>query len=377
MSVAVKWMGCFLDPSGYAEANRNYVAALHSVGVDVSCQLVSFDKTRTDYGKAGEICKSLIGKQNNAKIKVIFLTPEHYPIYREKDKYNIGLFVLETDRLPDEWVKACNSSLDEIWTASEWNKEVFINSGIKRPVYVFPHCFNPEEYKNVNNFVIDGLDSNWFKFYSIFQWSERKNPVGLLKAYLTEFTADDPVVLILKTYGSNFSPQEVLQMKNRIKGVRDDIGNKNSQPKILLLSDSLRRDQILGLHKAGDCFVLINKAEGWGLPHFEACAMGKPVITTNYGACKEFCKPEHSYLVDWQPTPVTGMSWIKWYNSRMSWAEPNIVHTKQLMRSLFQNRQEGLINGSKAKEFISDHFSYLKVGQDIKKRLDLIIHGIN
>ena len=51
--VSVKWNSPLTDGSGYAEAARNYVAALHSAGVDVSAKSITFDGFKSDYGRAG------------------------------------------------------------------------------------------------------------------------------------------------------------------------------------------------------------------------------------------------------------------------------------------------------------------------------------
>ena len=200
--ISVKWASTFLDGSGYAEAARNYVAALSTVGVDVIAQNISFEEARADYGRAGQYASAALQRHGNYAVKVIFLTPDHYPLFGEPSCYNIGLFDWETDVLPVEWVGACNS-MDEIWVPCQWTAEVARTSGVTKPIRVFGHCASPEDYSMASSLRFQDLDPSWYKFYSIFQWTERKNPRGLIKAYLNAFTDKEPVILILKTYRSN------------------------------------------------------------------------------------------------------------------------------------------------------------------------------
>lgn len=369
--IGVKFTAPLLDGSGYAEAGRNYVAALRTAGVAVTARAVSFDPARSDYGRAGKMTQEVLDKVIRYRVNIIFMTPDHFPIFKEEQCYNVGLFDWETDVLPIEWVAACNQ-MDEIWVPCRWTADVCRSSGVQRPVYVFGHCATPDDFSDPANIDLLDLNPNLFKFYSIFQWTERKNPKGLLRAYLNAFKVSDPVVLILKTYRSNYSDSERQAIVSEIENIKFEF-DRVDLPRIHLILGMLTREEILGLHAIGDCFALIHRSEGWGLPIFEACMMGNPVITTNFSANLEFTTQDNSYLVDAVPSQVFGMPWIHWYRDHMKWSDPNIEMCTRLMRQVFNNQKEAIRRGVKAQAFARARFTWQAVGSAIKNRLIEVI----
>ncbi len=367
---AVRWVGPLLDGSGYASASRNCVAALNEAGVQIQAKAVSFEAARADYGRTGEIVDALLGRRISYTVNIVHMTPENFRHHWEPNCYNIGAFCWETDVLPREWVPECNR-MDEIWVPCRWTADVCIRSGVTVPVRVFGYCLPVEDYADVKPYRVPGVDPSWYKFYSIFQWTERKNPQGLLRAYFTAFTEDDPVILILKTYRSNYSKGEQEAIRAEVRKIRQEVGGERP-PKIILLLEMMTHAEILGLHRFGDCFVLPHRSEGWGMPHMEACMMGKPVITTAYGANLEFTLPEHSYLIGSHQIPVSGMPWIPWYKNHMTWAEPSVDECREFMRRLASNPSEGKEKGRRAQEFVLRKFSRETVGRAMRRRLECI-----
>lgn len=365
--IGVKFTAPLLDGSGYAEAGRNYVAALRTAGVSVTANSVSFESARSDYGRAGKLAQEVLDKKISYHINIIFLTPDHFPIYKEESCYNIGLFDWETDALPVEWVSACNQ-MAEIWVPCQWTADVCRKSGVTRPIHVFGHCASVDDFQDPVDPSLPEPFPDLFKFYSIFQWTERKNPKGLLRSYFSAFTSSDPVILLLKTYRCNYSFEETAAVVAEIEQVKEEFG-RTDLPRIHLISNMLSREEILGLHTSGDCFVLIHRSEGWGLPIFEACMMGNPVITTNFSANLEFTNQENSYLVDTVPSRVFGMPWIHWYRDHMHWSDPDIGMCARLMRQVFNNQKEALKKGLKAQALVRAKFTWQTVGSAIRIRL--------
>jgi len=372
--ISVRWNSPITDGSGYAEAARNYIAALSSAGVDVSAKSISFDGFRSDYGRAGQFAEAALARDVRYVVNICFVPPEHFRAFRDPKRYNIGMFDWETDFLPVEWVSECNA-MDEIWVPAHWTADVARKSGVVKPIHVFGHCASPDDYKAALPLIFPELPEDLYKFYSIFQWTERKNPRGLLKAYLTEFTDKDQVVLIIKTYRSNYSESEQNAVLSEVKKIKAEVGEGNP-PKVMVILDMLTKREMLGLHKMADCFVLPHRAEGWGLPHFEACMMGRPVITTNYSANLEFTKPEHSYLIGYGMTAISGMDWVHWYKPRMVWANPSEADCRGRMRHVFNNRGEARLKGMAAQAFVHKNFTWTVVGNKMKARLVKIVGGL-
>src|SRR3990167_8969609 len=117
MTPDCKYQGTYFDPSGYGEANRNFITALYLAGVNITTERVIQVSERAEFGWTGNLCKQLENLDIDYKIKIIHLTPDLYPKYMESGKYHIGHLFWETDLLPKEWIAPCNK-MDEIWTAS-------------------------------------------------------------------------------------------------------------------------------------------------------------------------------------------------------------------------------------------------------------------
>ena len=368
----IAYIAPYRDASGYALAARNNIGALHKVGVPLSVVPISFESKKTDTGKLGKICDALQGSTDGCNIQIIHATPPNIPRLIDRSKYNIGYVAWETSKLPPDWVGLINQ-LDEVWVPSIYNVHVFQDSGIKIPVIHIPHPMSSleEERVNTDNRYILGIGDEDFVFYSIFQWLERKNPSGLLKAYLTEFEAEEKVCLVMKTF------RILPGMAQDEDIIREQVGTFKSKmylssyPKILLISNILSNAEMNALHNRGDCLVTLNRAEGFGLTITEAMRAGKPVIATNYGGPVDFLKQAGGYLVPYQLTPVCGMPW-EMYQADQLWAEPDVYTARQLMRQVYTNREEAKTRGLKGREWVKQYLSHEAIGQIMKGRLEAI-----
>lgn len=364
----VLYTGAVLDSSGYAEAGRNYVSALLAQSsIDLSVQPCSFESWKTDMPDFQRKLKPVLNKKfGNPDVHIIHLTPDNFPRFRTPGAKNIGMTVWETDRLPSNWVGFCNQ-MDEIWVPCQYNIDSFVSSGVLAPIRKLPHGFDLAEMQGSKPVqkIAEGFPSDRFSFYSIFQWSARKNPEGLIRAYLSEFDASEKVALVLKTYNFNNSDLDKLQLVESIKKLKSEI----SGPPIILVHSGLSRAEMLTLHRRGDCFILPHRSEGWGLGAFEAMAMGKPTIATNYGGNLEFMSKQNSWLVDYELTNISGMNRAN-YASSMKWAEPNLASVRAAMREVFVN--EGLRKEKSQKALIEiKKFSNEEIGKIAARLLGL------
>jgi hypothetical protein len=245
--------------------------------------------------------------------------------------------------------------------------EVFRNSGVTVPLYKIPHAIDVPNLEQLPRLNLEGLPQDTFVFYSIFQWQERKNPYGLLAAYNAAFESVDDVVLILKTYNRE-QGNDLEDVKKLILDFRKYI-HLDNYPKIMLIVENMSREGILGLHNRGDCFVLLQRSEGWGLPHFEAAACGKPVITPGYGGQTDFLNEENSYPIKYTLCPVTGMTWSPYYRGDQLWCEPDMEHAMKQMRRAYDHREEAAEKGKRARQLVEENFTWDKVGDLMLGRL--------
>lgn len=369
-----KYIGPVFDGSGYAEAARQYVLSIHKQGYPITLSPITFEKTRPALGASGEILESLVNNPIQYDKVIVHSTPDLWATFtqHEQGKRIIGYTVWETDRLHPTWVAACNR-VSEVWVPCDWNMEVFANSGVTRPLYKVPHTIQVPDPATVGDFALNGVDPNAFVFYSIFQWQERKNPYGLLTSFCSSFSEQDNVVLVLKTYRHDQAGDKDA-VKKLVLDYRKYV-TLDSYPRMFLVVENMSTEDMWALHKRGDCFVLLQRSEGWGLPHFEAAAMGKPIITPGYGGQTEFLKEDNSYLTNYTETPVTGMPWSPYYRADQFWAEPDLKDAIRLMRHVYTNQDEAREKGRRAREYVQENFTIDRIGTQIVSRLRAIDQG--
>lgn len=364
----VKYIGPVFDGSGYAEAARNYVLSLHKKGYPVTLAPISFEKARPELGEDGKILYSLVNNNVDYDKVITHCTPDLWERWTqfERNKYMIGYTVWETSKIDPRWTTACNKA-DEVWVPCEWNMQVFRDSGVTVPLHKIPHAIDVPDLSTVTNFNLQDVPQDSYVFYSIFQWQERKNPYGLLAAYNAAFTGVEDVVLILKTYNHD-QGGDLDSVKKLILDFRKYI-HLDHYPKIMLIVENMSRESILALHNRGDCFVLLQRSEGWGLPHFEAAAMGKPVITPGYGGQVDFLNEDNSYLTNYTLCPVTGMTWSPYYRGDQMWCEPDMEDAVRLMRHVYNNREEAAEKGKRARALVEENFTWDRIGDLMLERL--------
>ncbi len=376
-ALCVKWSSAACDLSGYASASRNHIHALLEVGVDVSLDVRTFEPWAPQYLKdevMGRKLYSIVGKDNGAKIHIIHHTPDLMQDYNNPYTKKICMFAWETDKIPEFYLKRLNSIPCEIWVPSEYIRQACLNSGVITPVYVIPHPvpLPDKEYSPVS--YINNLTEGVYSFYSVFQFSERKNPINLLKAYMEEFSRSEPVVLVIKTYRKGNSIEERNYIRRQISKIKLETKGVNS-PRLLLIEDFLTPKEMTDLHYHCNCNITMARSEGFGLPTFEAMSFGNPVIAPNYSAFKDFLNNNIAYPVQTnKEINVCDMSHISLlYTNDMLWGDPDIEHCKKIMRYIFENQQEAKDKGILGQKYIEENFSRKKIGKLMKERIEALL----
>jgi len=208
-----------------------------------------------------------------------------------------------------------------------------------------------------------GLPSDEFIFLFVFHLNsvmERKNPLGLIRAFRQAFSAKEPVRLVLKTaLGAVRFPDLLHELRSAGAGV-----------KLTVIDRVFTQDETLSLIDVSDAYVSLHRSEGLGLTMAEAMLLGKPVIATRYSGNVDFMDDANSLLVDYQLVPV-GRA-IPPYDPSGRWAEPSIDHAVLLMRKLYENQSWAVELGRKARSDAEDRMSLQRAGQRMAERLSQI-----
>ena len=259
----------------------------------------------------------------------------------------IGRTMFETDRLPADWVRACNR-MDEIWVPSTFNARTFAESGVREakirvmPLGVDTQRFHP----GVPPLPIPG--ARGFVFLANFAWQQRKGWPILVEAFLREFQPDEDVTLVLKTMPVFHGRDTVQRQLHRWIRQLGFIPGQTAP--IVLDQRVLPSDTMPRLYAACDAFVLPTRGEGWGFPFLEAMACGKPVIATRWSGPLDFLHEGNAYLIDIEGLVPVGHSVElgRFYRGHR-WAKPSVDHLRALMRHVVEHPDEARARGHRAR----------------------------
>ncbi len=314
--MSVRYVGFFAESSGYAEAARRQLLALAGTGHRVTALSVTLETDAAfelvmpsvDHREV----RRLVRRADAERVRLIHTPPPHFPLFRIPSCRLIGITAWELSAIPDDW-RAPLDSMDEIWVPSQFCADAFARA-TRRPVQVVPH---PVEAAGEGPAEIPDVDPSTFLFLSTFEWSDRKNPVGLLRAFVRAFPGRRDVALFLKI-GLRLQSNR----KKILRTIARELG-RGAFPHVYVCFDILSPRAMKRLVRRANAYVSLHRAEGFGLTMAEAMAADKPVVATGYSGNLEFMDENSAFLVDYRLTPArerltrTGL-----IDPRLSWAEP-------------------------------------------------------
>lgn len=346
---------------GYNIHTRGFASGCIENGIDV--KLIPYgDQLDENITKSRTIMNAL-GKEFHYESPSVSIS---YPndMFRFTGKKRIGYTLWESTKLPSKWVKIINS-VDEVWTCSQFCKDIFLKNGITKDIHVVKEGVDTTLFhKYVKPF--EKPDPKGFYFCSVFRWEPRKSPDILLKAFTEEFSNDEHAHLILECFNPAMPNANYWQEMIRLKLKTDNLNN------VALLSDrQVPQEQLARFYRTCDCFVLPTKSEAWGLPTLEALASGIPAITTNWGGSLEFMNNDVGWLIDVEKMEMPLSPYLGFDKpiEGNEWAVPSLKHLKELMRYAFEHPEECKKKGEKAYDWADNNFTWAKSTEIVKELL--------
>ena len=364
----VLYIGHYYEGSGWAQAAINYILAMDSVGIDVVCRPVRVSPANAE---VPDRIKKLEEKSAfGAKVCVQHILP-HLMDYCG-DMQHIGLVILETNDIRATGWKHRLSLMDKLWCANKHIQLACSRSGITVDSCVIPHAFNLEEYNDVEPLDLGDVDEHSFKFYFIGENIRRKRLAAVLRAYFTEFSENDNVLLVLKVSDPRFPlPDELSQhMYEIIRAIQNELkiyASVDRYPPVIVIPDRLTREALLGLHQTCDCFVMPSFGEAWCIPAFEAVAMGNLCLASDTGGFREYIHPDHLLRGAIEPVFGSQSPFADVYCGRTSWYNVDIIDLQASMREVYEMSSK---KREEYKQWYSNtvsNFSYENVGNMIKE----------
>jgi glycosyltransferase involved in cell wall biosynthesis len=219
-----------------------------------------------------------------AYVHVNFIQPEYYGGHEKQ--YRIGYTPWESTGLPEMWPEYM-AQMQEIWTTSNFCKEIFENAGVE-DVTVIPHGIDPEIFRITERTLTDKFV--FFHMGGGINGAERKGAKITVKAFLECFGDNEDVVLLMKGNGKS---------EARWVNERGNLVNISYHPRVQVIENVLDVEDIYRLYALSHCCVYPTNGEGFGLIPFQAIATGLPTITTNLTGTADFAELSMPLKATW------------------------------------------------------------------------------
>jgi glycosyltransferase involved in cell wall biosynthesis len=367
--VEVKIKGHFYEAGGYAKVNRNLALGLNKNGIRVNVEAVNKQSNTLNEYEVRRL-SSINREVSNRSIIIDSMIPT-FSSMSGGGSYRILYTTVEAGSVPQQFLDTI-SNYNEIWVVSDFCKEVLSKYNIKQPIYVVPDSIDVNFYRENCEPYNFNPSLNDFVFLSVFGWSYRKGYDVLLKAYLREFSSKDPVsLLIISRYPCDSRGTDTV--KSEIKKYMDGSGKKDNAH-VARCDSVIPEEQMPGLYKAADTFVLFSRGEGFGIPYCEASLCGLPVLATNISGQTMFLNKENSYLIDIDEiVPIqAGLMHVHYWDDQLFpklISEEVIVSAGKTMRYVFENHEEAKKKNKILQSYIKDNYSIDKVSNMAASRL--------
>jgi hypothetical protein len=246
-------------------------------------------------------------------------------------------------------------------------RECYIRSGIPaEKVVVIPNGVDLELYRP------DGprlplRTRKRYKFLFLGGTIGRKGIDALLESYMSAFTAEDDVCLVIKSSGAD-SVYRHSALDEQIRQLAQQPG----APEIELISENLSDAEVAALYRACDALVHPYRGEGFGMPIAEAMASGLPVIVTGYGACLDFCDESTAYLIPAQVVAIGEGGGLPPSSIGYWWAEPDRAALVNLLRQVAQSPEAAREKGRRGRERMVNGYSWERISALVLERLSAL-----
>lgn len=357
--LGVNVLAHFCYPSGLQEAARSTVDALGRAGIRTFCRNVPANikldtPDHRDYLGLEVFDHTLLHLAPEPLVEVC------YPLCglaRPKDVYRIAVWYWELEAVPAEWVKHARL-IQEIWAPTR-----FIADAMRKvmPIPVV-HMLGGAELKPFPSLPRShfGLPDEQFLFLFMFDMNsimERKNPLGLIRAYQQAFGRDGRTQLAVKVTRGEVEPENL----SRLQQAAEEAG-------AIVINQAMTREESYALMNTCDCYVSLHRSEGFGFTMAEAMLMGKPVIGTAYSGNMDFMTPDNSLLVDYRRIPITQQ--LPFYRKGCLWADPDLDQAAKWMRWVFEHSEAARALGGRARVEAGRLLSLDAAGARMARRLE-------
>jgi glycosyltransferase involved in cell wall biosynthesis len=235
----------------------------------------------------------------------------------------------ESTRINDMMIEVMNK-YKHVCVPNHYNKNNFINQGLKCPIEVIPlfcdtniYTYRSHEFRDRFVFGISNEDP-------------RKNLDKLTMCFLKAFKNVKNVELHVKTCSG--------------------LSNRFFDSRIVYNSNKVSKEHLRDWYCNLDVYVSGATCEGWGMMQQESMCCGRPLIFTNYGGLTEYCNNTNGFEVKFKEVYSTK----QWGEYAGKWSEFDEDDLINKMVYCYNNRNEvkekGFIASKDASLFTEERF---------------------
>lgn len=272
-------------------------------------------------------------------LSVVVGLPWSWIVGREDRRDLVFHTMYEASPAPPDWVDVMNHSLG-VWAPSKWVRDLFVESGVTRPVLVSGY----------------GVDTD--VFYPVSRRG-RSGPFRVL-AWGRGLISRKNLLLAMKAFDAAGLPDAVMEVK-----VNADDNVARSGPMEGLENVTVHRADwnlltLVNWLQSGDVLLYLSSGEGFGLMPLEAMATGLPVICAANTGMLDYLSDHTALLVPSRPGQQAPLYAAR-FGHDARWYEPDFEAAVEHLRWAYANRAELYAIGERAATMAED-WTWRKAG---------------
>lgn len=333
------WLAKYDDHASMGILSQRIIEKL---SVDVSCKsIIGVSNT------SNKLINDLLLKPLNNDVGIMFAYPD---MINELNPFKVKVVYTGVDTtggIPN-FTENINKS-DFILTPSSKSKNMMINLGVNKPIFVFQHGIDPNIFKFEKRINVDK-----FRFLYVGECSDRKGIFQLLDAFISLYGNNSNVELYIKS-----NSDMVFYNGNDVKSV---VGK---YPNIIWDVSDNGHDEIINLYKNSHAYVYPSRADTFGMTLLEAMACGLPIISTDLPGSSEIIDGKY-FKIDSDMVKVNNHPWMLG-----EWGNPSVESIKKQMSYVYNNYNQIISNNDLEiySEYIRHNFSWDKVVSDFEENI--------
>lgn len=367
MKPSVIVSGLLLDGIGLAQAARGYARALDTRDYFVRQHVQRLPYRPDPVGDPGPSGRLMIEQavdETEVDVVVTCLNPPELRdlrISRQRHpagRVNVGMWAWEVDPAPAEWAEE-GTRFDELWVNTEYI------AGLVRPLVSCPVvAIPPAVTVSPSNGVTCDLLDDRPTFLVLADGASsliRKNPLGAIEAFKRAFEPGSGPRMLVKIWNGASDSGEAAKLRAAAA----------DRPDVDIVDSWLARDEFAALVSGSACLVSLHRAEGFGLPIFEALAVGVPVVATGWSGPMDLLDDRHAFFVRSETVPIPRGA--PPYPVGGVWAEPDLDHAAELMRAVWSDPTAARERAEVGRRLVAAELSERAIGARLAERVDVLL----